>query len=216
MKATLIHLFSVFFFSNMALASSDAIIAPRKLPKTGDIISYDLSSHVEQGASTCDSSFSLVVTASQPQLGVLSVSSHMTQTAGSTGCGKPKNALKTWRYIEETKELIGITECKTEDLATCADRQPIASDQWQSPHELGECHSIGVETISLPIKDLDAEHFSCDLSVNLVSGKSVSQIWINEAVYEPYPLMQLTNQIELPDFKFKMTLTQKLISVVSF
>ncbi|MGK5086088.1 hypothetical protein WDW86_00885 [Bdellovibrionota bacterium FG-2] len=194
---------------NSFLATS---LTGRPLPHPGDQLDFNLKTQIQQKAKTCEAAFALKLEAKLENRESLVVTSTTTQTAGPSGCGKPSNAIKAWHYRSIDNALTMVTECKTLDPSTCASRDPLPEDQWQSPETQEACKFVGTEPLLGPDGKLNTHRYRCDNSAS-VGGVALTDFWLDESYYPAYPIIKTSAQIEIPKYEVKMHVEQVLKAI---
>jgi hypothetical protein len=131
---------------------------------------------------------------------------------GEPSCAKPGNAIKRYFYRNDDAKLLKVEECKTEVAATCATREPLPKDDWQSPEDLLECHEGAHTYIDTPWGRRLTQTLSCN-PIEQVPGGGTSPIefWTDETLFPVYPHLRTRQTLTIPAMGIEMVTDVRLV-----
>jgi hypothetical protein len=187
----------------------------RPLPKPGQILKFATQVDVRKRDKSCRVLIDITGTArteASPQGPLLVVNSVSRLREGDPSCAKTGNAIKRFSYRSADNKLLKVEECKTESPTTCAVRDPLPKDDWQSPESVLDCREGAPATIDTPWGNRVISKLNCTPRDPVPGGgTSPIEFWTDEALFPVYPHLRMKQTLSIPSMGLEMITDTRLI-----
>ena len=187
----------------------------RPLPKPGQTLKFTTRVDFKKAEKSCHVLIDITGTTqteSGPQGKLLVVQSLSRLKEGEASCAKTGNAVKRYFYSQADGKLLKVEECKTEDASTCATRDPLPKDNWQSPEDQLDCREGQASPIDTPWGNRLAKKLYCNpLDPIPGGGTSPIEFWSDEVLSPVYPHLRMKQTLSIPAMGIEMITDTRLV-----